>query len=485
MTQEATAKRIAAARSEWKGFLDLARRPETGALSQALAALLFLVRWLPGVNWWTPFRWYDSWGYAALDIPGYPAVLDLLGNAPRPWPVPMFYAIASNDQTRVGLQVLCSSLAWSGLIAVAGRKMRSPIGVAVLAGAISLLSFSEQARGWDAMILSESLTITLSVLLVIGVLRFLDRPMIGRAIAAGAVAGILVTIRPALIPTCLLLVAASLWMIRGGPRRPIAAGLIVFAVFMTYAAATHGAQQRAFLAFERDFRGRQVVSTQEDETWMSLLYSRYLLDADMRGWLRDKGAPPLERGMVPMEGADNLVNWNSFLVTYFSSERWQQWYRDNGGPRLFVTVPLETPVTHLRLFLEAAPFVLWSGWGEPPSFGGSPLSGPPTPSIHTFFTRVGVTPLDLAVLALVVLVLRLFVPPRRPPSLVGRVGAATTLGAAVATLSAWLLTGTDLIRHAVPGPIMLRVGLVLLAAEAVDRACACARRTAVAPAVAT
>lgn len=462
--------RLRAARSEWSRFIVLARRPETGVLAQALAAVLFLVRFAPGVTWRTPVRSYDSWAYARVDVPGYPDLLDLLGRAPRPWPAPLLYSLVGDDVARVSLQLLISSLAWAFLIAVVGVRLRSNVAVLVLAVAVGLLSFSEQARGWDAMLGAESLSVSGMVLLVVGYVRWVSGPSMGRALVVGSLAGMLVTLRPSLLPACLLVVGLAVWRHRRAAPRTAAAGFVAFAILLAYASLTLPSQQVAFRQMQRDLYGKEVPATQAEETWMSLLYARFLLDADMQDWLDSVDAPPLAPGMIPMDGPDNLLNWNrSFHAAFFTSEAWQQWYRDNGGTSMYLTIPIRTPLAHLRLFVRDLPFILESGWGSPRYVGSGP--GPPSLRLDPYFSTVSGAPLDIAIL-LVLFGAGLLASRRRPSprTLMEGIAGTVVLVSVVTIVSAWLLCATELVRHSVPGPLTLRLGLVMLVVATLDRA---------------
>lgn len=467
MILDALRTRIRAAAVSFGDRAMRVRRVEVESLARALATLLFVTRVLPGIHWPTRVRTYDSWGYASVAAPDYPNLLNISGAAPRPWPVPLFYTFFGDDEGRLLAQLLLSSLAWAILTFVVCSRLRHPLVAGAIGVLLGVLSFSGPARGWDAMILSESLTITLALALVIVLLRFLEAGALARGLAVGGVAGTLVTARPALLPVALALVVAALWRLRRAERGPIAAGLLVFTLFVTYLGVTHQAQQRAFQEFEREIHAVSVPSTQEQETWASLLYARYLPDREMADWLDAHGAPDPAPGMLAMEGPDNLRNWVSFRSAFLASQAWQQWYLESGGSRLFITLPLRTPMIHLRLFWRDLPFLLEASWGAPsyPS-----LRFPPPGSWVPFFRTVNGYPVDVAVLLSCCLagVIRGIWRGRRV-SVVGAVGLCTAFGASLAILSSWALVGSEMVRHSVPGPLMLRVGLVVLAGEVLDQ----------------
>jgi O-antigen ligase len=103
------------------------------------------------------------------DTPAYEQ-LDFFGGAPRLWTVPLLYTVVTSDSLRVVAQLAIGVVAWSLLAiavhwAVRDRFLRWAGTVTVL-----LLGLTPQVTKWDSILMSESLSISLLVLSIAGVL---------------------------------------------------------------------------------------------------------------------------------------------------------------------------------------------------------------------------------------------------------------------------------------------------------------------------
>lgn len=108
------------------------------------------------------------------DSPSY-LRLDFVGQARRLWTVPLIFNMLGSNLAREAFQIALGVVAWSLLAAAVARSTRNPqIGLAASA-VILLLGVVPMVTVWDATMMSESITISLIVLLVAGCLELKRR----------------------------------------------------------------------------------------------------------------------------------------------------------------------------------------------------------------------------------------------------------------------------------------------------------------------
>jgi hypothetical protein len=208
--------------------------------------LLFLGR--PIVAPDTPM--YRSADQRWLDFPGS----NFLGHALRPWPITLLYSVAPTDAWRIFAQFVIGTCCWGFCIWQLGRLTRNRTGAATGAFVVAALALSIGVSGFDAILLSESLTLSLVALYVGAVLSLCGGrgrlPTMGTAFVAAA---LLALLRPVLIPL-VPGVALVAYLVRFRPRveRRRAAGATVVVV----AAMSLGAMGYAW-----------SVNVQIDKTW--------------------------------------------------------------------------------------------------------------------------------------------------------------------------------------------------------------------------
>lgn len=103
---------------------------------------------------------FDSLSYRG--DPG--ALVSFTGHAPRPWGVPLFFAVFPDDQARAIAQWLLGTLAWAFLAWATVLLLHRPIARILAVAGILFIGLLRPVASWDFAILSESLTITLGVL---------------------------------------------------------------------------------------------------------------------------------------------------------------------------------------------------------------------------------------------------------------------------------------------------------------------------------
>ena len=109
-------------------------------------------------------RFADTLGFFSVDY---------LGRESRLWPVPLLYAIVTNDTLRVGLHIVIGTLAWTTLAYVMARLSRYPHTITAI---ILLFGLSPQIVRFDLAILSESIGLSLLVIFVASSIHYLSAP---------------------------------------------------------------------------------------------------------------------------------------------------------------------------------------------------------------------------------------------------------------------------------------------------------------------
>jgi hypothetical protein len=158
------------------------------------AAYLTLSLWLLPQNVQTP----DSASYF---------VLNFFGHQQRLWTVPLFYKIGHTPVGAVVVQSLIALGAWTALAIELTKAIHSRVIGYVAAIFTLLMALTPPLLDWNRAILSESISLSMTVLLVVGTSRFV-RQRTGRSLA-------------------LLFLAAILWVFTRQDQALIAAVLAV------------------------------------------------------------------------------------------------------------------------------------------------------------------------------------------------------------------------------------------------------------------
>lgn len=112
------------------------------------------------------------------DSPSY-LKLSFLGHEPRLWTVPLLFNLLGGDQAREAFQVVLGTAAWQVLALTLTRSVGNRQ-IGLVAGAVVLLlGLAPMVTVWDADMLSESITISLTVLMVAGCLELGRRQEVG------------------------------------------------------------------------------------------------------------------------------------------------------------------------------------------------------------------------------------------------------------------------------------------------------------------
>jgi hypothetical protein len=273
--------------------------------------------------------------------------------------------------------------------------------------------------------------------------------------------------RPTTLPLAAVLVVwGSVVGLRRGAVRPrVAATLVVVLTGggIAWMVATLDAHDEAYRQ-----RGESGMSF-GGEIAAGQLWDRMLADDDSFVWLTERGMPDPVDGIRPAPAsaspAERAASWTAFLDAATSDPEWNQWL-DSQGSSLAVEWALAQPVAALSGWADHSGSVLAGATGH--SEGGNAVRGV-LATIQPFFRGAGWTS-DVALLFAAAALLVLFARRARENGEVHRAdgGAAVAAAGFVTSAGAWLLTGIDYERHAVPGPLLLRIGLILMVATLVD-----------------
>lgn len=147
-----------------------ALRPAVRGPGLVLAALLagFLAGRLAVWSSSRVFTSYDTFSYAYRSDPFYNRgpLVSFTGHAPRLWGTPLLYALFSDDRGRTFAQWAIGTVAWAVLAWAVWTCLRSLPARILGSGLVLLLGLLTPVTNWDFAILSESLSISLGVLVL-------------------------------------------------------------------------------------------------------------------------------------------------------------------------------------------------------------------------------------------------------------------------------------------------------------------------------
>jgi hypothetical protein len=129
-----------------------------------------------------------SWAANPHVIDSYPdshtyLPVSFLGHAERLWTIPVVYLVGGNSAGRVALQSLIGAACWIALAVQLGRVLHTRIIRLAAQVVVLLMSLTAPILQWNRMVLSESIAISLTVLLLAASLA-LARRMDMRAVVA-------------------------------------------------------------------------------------------------------------------------------------------------------------------------------------------------------------------------------------------------------------------------------------------------------------
>ncbi len=248
-----TGKQVVAGARRW--FAD------SPAAVWALIFGLFFIARLVIIMGGEVFQAPDSAAYAVRNDPArdHGPLLSFVGNAPRPWGLPLFYAIFGTDSWRTVGQWVLATAAWAYFAWEVSRNLQTRtaryLGVA---GLLFLACLSEVAS-WDLAILTESLSISLGLLVLALLLRWL-RTGSRVAVAAMTAAAVWWTfLRPdirifivTLIAVLLLVAVRAWWRSRTAAGRvgPALVSVLVLLLGIVWYAAITPRMDQAMVPYD-------------------------------------------------------------------------------------------------------------------------------------------------------------------------------------------------------------------------------------------
>ena len=223
--------------------------------------------------------------------------IDFSGNWRRPWATPLLsWLIPGTNRGLVVGQALVGAACWAALALSAAAWFQLRTSRLVVAAVLGALGCTTVVTNWDAAKLSESLGLSLTVLVIAAWLNLLRRTEVVTAVLVAAATLPWLFVRQSLIPTAWLVVAVAAagvvvaWRRRGstgtlGVR--ILAGLcLVLALETAVASATYS-------------RNQEIVH----ENLLVIVANRVATDPGRLDWFTDHGMPVPASGDL---GPDSL-----------------------------------------------------------------------------------------------------------------------------------------------------------------------------------
>ena len=390
--------------------------------------------------------------------------VSLTGHAMRPWVPPLLFANLPSDSARAGAQVLISIGAWLVLattvaLALRDRRVRMAAFVVILA-----LSCTTAVTSWDRIIGAESTSISFAVLALAAWIRFAKKPT-----GLNSVAVVLAMIfwsftKSGMFPVVGLAAAIVLFtMINRRDRALRGAVAVALMLVALWGLAANSRSDTAYEAYND-----QGLS-QFSGNFATLLRLQILTDRSDTAWFVHHGMPD-PKGLLAYKRPTVLDDtWTTgeqpFLSAYLARRDLTHWVNTRGRSvysQFIVTHPgeigsrfvrdLRYMVVPTRRFLiyDRAPREVMPAVVRNLLFDTS--SGPGLP--RAIYGDVG-----LLVVACLVLV---FVPRRRArDARLLLVAGATFLLSMAAIMLGWLFSPIEIVRHAIPATIVLRLALWL------------------------
>ncbi len=397
----------------------------------------------------------------------YPLV-SFMGNAPRSWVVPFFYRLLGSDELRVRGQAVASIGAWIALATSAAsvvhhRWLKNGAFIAVL-----LLAWSPHVAFWDLTLLAESFSISLSVAALACWLRFATRPSWAAALGAVGFSGLWVLTRPFQYPIAVALAGTCLlWAWRGEKRAMKTTAAVALLMVAAWSIASSARVAESYR--HRDGYGVSYFA----EAFGQNFYHRYLPDPAAAAWFTRRGMPSsvgLGEPEAPSSpDKSDYTGWVAYYARMRDRPDWLRWL-DKDAQTLVLRYTVTHPLKVFGDFGDAAPYLLRSAT-NPTSYYGAPVDPLPDPLDRIFFWGSRSSPwADWALWVLAVLSLGITSTVRRarPDRRLLTVGVLTTVGSLGLIFEGWLGSAYEMVRHALSGAVLVRVGLLLLAACLLD-----------------
>ena len=314
------------ARRAWREVVAFSRTP------YALILFGYLLLRAGGFLGVETVEYRDSAGY--LEVAGHSVFsLDFLAGG-RSWTVPLLWKVLPDaDAERAAGQFLVSIACWPLLAAAVARALRPTAFRYVAFAAVLLFSLSLAVIRWDHVMLSESVSISLTALVIAGWLELVRAPRRSMVVALLAVMVLWVFARDSNGVIALLTVPLALyWVVRPGPlgrgwAAVLAGGTLVIFLAALLATTTDQAQLR---------RNERPI--------LHVIGRRVLADPGKTRWWRDHGMPqPPPRVVLERRSLAGIAEGG--LPTDPETEAFLEWAREDGRgtlARYLLTHPRQT-----------------------------------------------------------------------------------------------------------------------------------------------
>lgn len=418
------------------------------------------------------FTSFDSAAYAYRDDPArnHGPLLSFFGHAPRPWGLPLFYALFGSDHARAIGQSVVGTAAWAFFAWEVSRHLRTTTARVVGFAGVLALACMNTVASWDYAILSESMSISLGVLVLAFALRW-ARTGSKVALALMAAFGVWWTfIRPDIRIFITVLVVVLLWLAwrawRGrsaaADRTPrsilIAAGVLVLGM-LWYSAITP-AMNEAFKPYDGDAVAGNPLSLDEE-----LFVYRLRVDVSTNPELWAAYKSKLAMPTCPaIEAFTSQSAWQSqaWAQAYLNCPPLVAWVHQHQDPLFWTDIAQADPVLATKVFTQTVSNTLGGeAYAKVPQVMPAPLERAVFPS-----RQYGLA-VALVGFAAVLALFLLAGGRRRHPRLFATslvIGGAALLSA-VATVA---VHSGEYRRFGIQETVGTRVVLVILLAAAVD-----------------
>ncbi|NES29900.1 hypothetical protein GCE86_24635 [Micromonospora terminaliae] len=411
---------------------------------------------------YTVFTSVDSTSYA--DRPGNTIeLLSFTGHAPRPWAVPLLYALAGSDRAGTVAQWGISTLAWSLLICACWLLLRTSFARIGAVSAVVGLALSRSVYSWDHAVLSESLSISLGIA-ALALLAIWVRSRSRVALGALVVAAVWWTfVRQDVLPYVLLLVVvlAGYALLRRYRRAAVVAVLALLAG-LTWNVATVATVDESYRAW---YNGLSL----SEATFVYRLRFQVLNDPQVAKAYRD------EFGMPHCQQAERIAGrpaWKmpDFFDAYEGCPDLIAWTQREKGSVAY-RYALAHPRHAAAKTVETMPVLLGGTAGH----YAEPVAAVPAFPERLIFPRPERVLLLAGLVAALAVAVGLLTRGFRRARWVAAAGGLLVLGSTASAVAGTLFTAGEYARFGIQEAVLLRVGLILLVAAAVDAATAAIR----------
>jgi hypothetical protein len=413
-----------------------------------LIAVIYVALRLVAMGGLDPVRWPDTATYEYQESVG-----DFLAGL-RPWTVAVLYHLVPDDTLRGYAQLTVALVCWLTLAAVVAALIRDS-GLRIIAFATTLaLSLAPNVLGWDFVLLSESMSLSLAAAFVAAWLAFISWMRWQTLVALVAIAVLWIFTRDSnayVVLTAIVLLAISLAV--RGKRRLRAAALVGMVLVFAASYVSYTAGPSYHTPDGTRLEGRWVPSL------LDILGKRVFKDPDAVAYFESHGMPVNQRLRSLIEQPD--AHHPEFLETPGLTS-FRRWIASNGRPT-YIRYSLEHPGYGIRAPARDWRILLFPdvlSYYELPR--GAPLPEVVRENIYAggvgtmlFYTVISVTVGGWAAW-------------RGDMRLACIVPVGLLLSTIPHALVIWHGSGLELPRHALSLAVLFRVGILLLLFFSID-----------------